>query len=73
MGVVVFIMGLDLLGGANDLAVQRVGRTLFELDGDGLVHCLGHDITATNLAEVALCSISHAYFSSDLVSVASGS
>ena len=36
MGVVVFIMGLDLLGGADDLAVQRVGRTLFELDGDVL-------------------------------------
>ena len=34
VGVVVFIMGLDLAGGTNDLAVQRVGRTLLELDGN---------------------------------------
>ena len=69
MGVVVFIMGLDLAGGTNDLAVQRVGRTLLELDGNRLVHLVGHDVAAANLTEVTL--FSH-YFSSAFVSVASG-
>ena len=69
MRVVVFIMDLDRTSRTNDLAIQRVGRTLLELDGNRLVHLIGHDVTATNLAEVTL--FSH-YFSSAFVSVASG-
>ena len=69
VGVVVFIMGLDLAGGTNDLAVQRVGRTLLELDGNRLVHLVGHDVAAANLTEVTL--FSHNHFSLD--SVAAGS
>ena len=68
MSLVVFIMDLDRTSGAHNLAVKRVGRTLLELDGNRLVHLIGHDVTATNLAEVTL--FSH-YFSSAFVSVAS--
>lgn len=34
MSLVVFIMDLDRTSGTHDLAVQRVGRTLLELDGN---------------------------------------
>src|SRR5262249_6691053 len=37
-GVAVLVMRLHLLGGADDLAVERVHLAIFQLDDDGLLH-----------------------------------
>ena len=49
-GVPVLVVGLDLLRGPNDLAVQRVHLAVFELDHDGLLHLVADDVPDDGLA-----------------------
>src|SRR5580693_2067420 len=41
-GVAVLVVRLDLLGGPDDLAVQRVAPTVFQFDDDGFLHLVAH-------------------------------
>src|ERR1700742_3201600 len=52
-GVTVLVVGLDLLGGPDDLAVQRVAHTVFQLDHDGLLHLVADHIADAGLTTTA--------------------
>src|SRR6185437_14456654 len=52
-GVTVLVVGLDLLGGPDDFAVQRVAHTVFQLDHDGLLHLVANDVADAGLATTA--------------------
>src|SRR5262249_11562300 len=49
-GDAVLVVRLDLLGRPDDLAVQRVTHTVFQLDHDGLLHLVAHDVADARLA-----------------------
>src|SRR6476661_754971 len=48
-GVTVLVVRLDLRGGADDLAVERVALTIFQLDHDGLLHLVADHVADTRL------------------------
>src|ERR1700742_280144 len=52
-GVAVLVVRLDLLGGPDDLAVQRVAHTVFELDHDGLLHLVADHVADAGLTPTA--------------------
>src|SRR6202012_4656418 len=52
-GVAVLIVRLDLRGGPDDLAVQRVPPTVFQLDHDGLLHLVAHHEADSGLTPTA--------------------
>src|ERR1700758_923339 len=52
-GDAVLVVRLDLLGGPDDLAVQRVTHTVFQLDDDGLLHLVAHHVTDPGLTPTA--------------------
>src|SRR5208283_203730 len=49
-GGAVLVVRLDLRGGTDDLAVQRVPHAVFELDHDGFLHLVTHHVTDAHLA-----------------------
>src|SRR4051812_35381317 len=51
-GRLVLVVRLDLRGGPNDLAVQRMTLTRLQLDHDGLLHLVRDDIADRGLATV---------------------
>ena len=53
-GFLVLIVGLHLGVGAQDLAVKGVLLAVLELDDDGLLHLVGHDVTGADLAGAGL-------------------
>src|SRR5699024_990641 len=55
-GGVLLIVNLVLDRLAHDLAVEAVLHALLDLDDDGLVHLVGHNVTTCGLASVALGS-----------------
>src|SRR5262245_52460751 len=52
-GITVLVVRLDLCGGADDLAVERVALAIFQLDHDGLLHLVADDVTDRGLAATA--------------------
>src|ERR1700757_4955157 len=52
-GDAVLVVRLDLLGGPDDLAVQRVPHPVFELDDDGLFHLVRHHVANRGPATAA--------------------
>jgi hypothetical protein len=52
-GSVLLVVRLELVGTADDLAVQRVLDAVLDSDDDGLVHLVADDQTLTGLAETA--------------------
>src|SRR6202022_3296769 len=52
-GVTVLVVRLHLLGGPDDLAVQRVPHPVFQLDDDRLLHLVGHHVADRGLATAA--------------------
>ena len=52
-GVTVLVVGLDLLGGPDDLAVERVALARFQLDHDGLLHLVAHHVADGGLTTAA--------------------
>src|SRR5699024_10667609 len=52
-GLIGLVVRLDLAGAADDLAVQAVLDAVLDLDDDGLVHLVGHDVAAADLALLA--------------------
>src|SRR6476620_11771890 len=55
-GSVVLVVGLDLAGAPQDLAVERVLHAVLDLDHDGLVHLVAHHVALAGLAVVAVFS-----------------
>src|ERR1700756_4799895 len=49
-GIAVLVVRLDLLGGPDDLAVQRVLHPVFQLDDDRLLHLVRHHVADRGLA-----------------------
>src|SRR5690348_13649248 len=49
-GGAVLVVRLDLGGGPDDLAVQRVTHAVFELDHDGLLHLVADHVADAHLA-----------------------
>jgi hypothetical protein len=47
-------VSLELLGGGHDLVVHRVTLTVFNYDGDGLVHLVRADDTLSYLTKVSI-------------------
>src|SRR5829696_6590192 len=56
-GGVLLVVGLDLAGAADDLAVERVLDAVLDLDHDGLVHLVANQVAPTGLAVVALARV----------------
>src|SRR5829696_4312141 len=56
-GGVLLVVGLDLAGTADDLAVERVLDAVLDLDHDGLVHLVANQVAPTGLAVVALARV----------------
>src|SRR5215217_3281034 len=52
-GDAVLVVGLHLLGGADDLAVERMLHAVLELDHDGLLHLVRHHVPDAGLATTA--------------------
>src|SRR5688500_16208749 len=58
-GRVGLVVRLDLARAADDLAVEGVLHAVLDLDDDGLVHLVAHDVALTGLAVVALRCLGH--------------
>ena len=44
------VMGLQLIGAANDLLIERMSDAVGNSHDHGLIHLVGHDLTHTGLA-----------------------
>src|SRR5690606_28382860 len=65
-GGVVAVMGLQLAGPPDDLAVERVLETVFDSHDDRLVHLVAHDVALADLAEAPLLVGFHTHAVSSL-------
>src|SRR5699024_10991654 len=51
---VLLVVRLEVLRAAEDLAIKRVLHAVLDLDDDGLIHLVAHDVASCRLAVAAL-------------------